>query len=96
MSTQYKDDFKKKKEHEEGKPLHDDYKNEKLDEALARWAESSPGLDQIHYKFIKKMARTQKLQLLEVYEQIWKTGAFAKEWTEAILIHILKSGKDAE
>jgi hypothetical protein len=94
-STQYIDDLNKK-EHEEGKPLHDDYKNEKLDEALAGCAGSSPGPDQIHYKFIKKMARTEKLQLLEVYEQIWKTGAFVKEWTEAILIHIQKSGKDTE
>jgi hypothetical protein len=103
-NTQYKDDFKKKKEQEEGKPLHVDYKNEEpynnplteeqLDEALAGFAGSSPGPDHMHYDLIKKMARTEKL--LEVYEHIWKTGAFPIEWTEAIVIPILKPGKDAK
>jgi hypothetical protein len=70
-STQYKDDFKK--EQEEGKPLHVDYKNEEpynspqtkeeLDEALAGCAGPSPDPDHIHYEFIKKMARTEKLKL---------------------------------
>jgi hypothetical protein len=48
---------------------------EELDKAL-ECAGSSPGSDQIQYDFIKKMARTEKLKLLEVYEQIWKTGEF--------------------
>jgi hypothetical protein len=67
-----------------------------LDEALPRWAGSSPGPDHIHYEFIKEMSRTELLKLLEVYEHIWKTGSYPKEWTEAIVIPILKSGKDAK
>jgi hypothetical protein len=52
---------------------------EELDEALAGCAGSSPGPDHIHYDFIKKMARTEKFKLLEVYVQIRKTGAFPQE-----------------
>jgi hypothetical protein len=67
-----------------------------LDEALLGCVGSSPGPDHIHYDFIKKMARTEKLKLLEVYGQIWKTGTSLKEWTEAIVIPILKPRKDAK
>jgi hypothetical protein len=69
------------KRQEEGKPLHVDYKNEEpynsplteeeLDEVLAGCAGSSPDPDHKHYQdFIKKMTRTKKLKLLEVFEQI--------------------------
>jgi hypothetical protein len=71
-------------EQEEGKSLHGDYKNEELynspltewefDEALARCAGSSPDSDHIHFDFFKKIARTEKLKLLVVFEQSWKTG----------------------
>jgi hypothetical protein len=67
-----------------------------LNEVLAGCAGSSSGPDPIHYDFIKKMARTEKLKLLEVYEQILKTGTFPKEWMEAIVILVLKPGKDTK
>jgi hypothetical protein len=90
-STQYKDDYEKNKEHEVGKPLHVDYKikepynslmtEDELDEAQAECAGSSPGLDHIHYDFIKKMAnRTEKLKLLEVYEQILLDGGHSNNY----------------
>jgi hypothetical protein len=67
-----------------------------LDKALAGCAGSSPGPYHIHCDFIKKMAGTEKLKILEVYEKIGKPVFTPKEWTEAILIPILKTGKDAK
>jgi hypothetical protein len=92
-STQYKDDFKRKKEQEEEKPLHVDFKYEELYYSPLTEEELN---EHTLYDFIKKMARTEKLKLLEVYEQIWKTGTFPKKWTEAIVIPILKPCKDAK
>jgi hypothetical protein len=55
---------------------------------------SSPGPDQIHYGFLKQMERPERLKVFEIYNKIWSTGEISSEWTEAIVIPILKAGKD--
>jgi hypothetical protein len=35
-----------------------------------------------------------RLKVLEIYNKIWSTEEFPCEWTEAIVISILKPGKD--
>ena len=35
-----------------------------------------------------------KQRLLDIYNQSWKTGTFPTSWKQAIIIHILKKGKD--
>jgi hypothetical protein len=62
--------------------------------ALASCTRSSPGLDEIHYDFIKQMNGPERMKLLGVYNKIWKTGDFPTGWTEATVIPILKPGKD--
>jgi hypothetical protein len=40
------------------------------------------------------MERPERVKVLEIYKKIWSTGAFTSEWTKAIVISILKPGKD--
>jgi hypothetical protein len=40
------------------------------------------------------MERPKRLKVLEIYNKIWSTEEFPCEWTEAIVIPILKPGKD--
>jgi hypothetical protein len=55
---------------------------------------SSPGSERIHYEFLKKLSRPERLKLLKAYQRIWETGDFPANWTEAIVIPIPKPGKD--
>jgi hypothetical protein len=67
---------------------------EEMDEALAAYAGYSPGPDHIHYEFIKKIARAEKIKIPNAYEQIWRSGTFPTSWSEDLVIPILKPGKN--
>jgi hypothetical protein len=53
-----------------------------------------PGSDDIQYEFLKKLDRATRLRLLSMYEKIRTEGVFPKEWRGAIVISILKPGKN--
>uniref|UniRef100_A0A0B7BSI4 Reverse transcriptase domain-containing protein n=1 Tax=Arion vulgaris TaxID=1028688 RepID=A0A0B7BSI4_9EUPU len=54
----------------------------------------SPGNDGITNEMIIEMGRQAKKKLLEIFNCSWKSGVIPKEWKEAILIPIKKTGKD--
>jgi hypothetical protein len=74
-NTQYTQQFRRKKDQEEKEPIQIqvDYRNKELYnsllteeekiEAFAGCARSSPDPDHIHYEFIKKMARPEKIKI---------------------------------
>jgi hypothetical protein len=40
------------------------------------------------------MARPEKMKIPKAYEQIWRSGTFLTNWSEALVIPILKPGRD--
>ena len=55
-----------------------------------------PGKDGITNEMIGHLGKTAKQKLLMIYNQSWKTGEFPHAWKEAIIIPILKKGKNKQ
>lgn len=56
---------------------------------------TTPGRDMISYSMLKNLPEEAIKALLELYNQIWKESILPKEWKSAIVIPIVKPGKDA-
>jgi endonuclease/exonuclease/phosphatase family metal-dependent hydrolase len=69
--------------------------NEML-EALDGCSGSSPGPDDVEYELIKQLYHSEKLIILNVFNQIWTSGEFPEEWKIATVIPVAKPGKDPE
>lgn len=67
---------------------------DELEFALGRCKGSSPGPDNIRYEFVKNMSQSDKLYLLKFYNMIWTKQVFPSAWKDALVIPILKPGKD--
>ena len=65
-----------------------------LENALISCKGSSPGPDTIQYEMIKKMNKQNKKELLNLYNRIYTERDFPESWKNALLIPILKNGKD--
>lgn len=62
--------------------------------ALSDCKGSSPGPDNIHYDFIKKLDETGIDQLLRIMNKIWIERVFPKKWKLSLIVPIPKQGKD--
>ena len=65
-----------------------------LTDALSKAHDTSPGPDDIHYQLLKHLPISTLLILLEIFNNIWKTGNIPKSWKEATVIPIPKPDKD--
>ena len=67
-----------------------------LTDALSKAHDTSPGPDDIHvhYPLLKHLPVSSLLILLEIFNDIWKTGNIPKSWKEATVIPIPKPDKD--
>ena len=65
-----------------------------LKQALNACSNSAPGEDQITYEIIKQLPINALEKLLELYNQSWKDSKMPDSWNEAIVIPILKLGKE--
>lgn len=65
-----------------------------LDAALSECQGSSPGPDGIHYDMIKNLPLIGKIELLKIYNDIFQNKKFPNNWRKALIIPILKAGKD--
>ena len=54
----------------------------------------APGKDDISNEMIRHLGSLAKQKLLDIYNHSWNTGTFPTSWKEAIIIPILKKGKD--
>lgn len=63
--------------------------------ALGTCKASSPGPDSITYTMIQNLHPDTLETLLYLYNKIWLAGRFPTSWREAIVVAILKEGKDA-
>ena len=65
-----------------------------LTDALSKAHNTSSGTDEIHYQLLKHLPVSSLLILLEIFNDIWKTGNIPKSWKEATVIPIPKPDKD--
>ena len=55
---------------------------------------SSPGEDRIVYDFLRHLPSVSLYAVLRLYNAVWEAGALPNVWRHAIVIPILKAGKD--
>ncbi|XP_076623123.1 uncharacterized protein LOC143342788 [Colletes latitarsis] len=65
-----------------------------LQSALKSVKNSSPGPDSIPNIFIQQLPKAGISYLLDIYNCIWLNGVFPTKWQEAIVVPILKPGKN--
>lgn len=103
-SAHYSNNFLRHKNAEERKIVRDKRQSEvgyncpftmqELKVALTTCGKSSPGRDRITYTMIKHLHDDTLEALLLLFNKIWRAGQFPKVWKEAIVVPILKEGKD--
>lgn len=69
---------------------------DELENSLESCSESAPGPDNIPYSMIRHMPTHTKFKLLHAYNRIWQTGIFPQAWKIAVIIPILKEGKQCQ
>ena len=62
--------------------------------ALDSCRKSAPGKDNISFEMIINLNTKAKKFLLQFYNHLWKKGFFPKAWRHAIVVPIVKPGKD--
>ena len=62
--------------------------------ALLTCSSSAPGLDTITFDMLAHLALPAKQGILGFYNRLWTSGSFPKCWRHAVIIPILKPGKD--
>ncbi|GBM86573.1 putative RNA-directed DNA polymerase from transposon X-element [Araneus ventricosus] len=65
-----------------------------LETALSRAHDTSPGPDGITYNILRHLNTTSVSYLLLLFNRIWTEQKYPSHWHEAIVVPILKPGKD--
>ena len=65
-----------------------------MENSLLDCSGSSPGPENITYEMIKNLTNLAKNHLLNFYNNLWMQNTFPDDFRKAILIPILKPGKD--
>ncbi|GBM53598.1 putative RNA-directed DNA polymerase from transposon BS [Araneus ventricosus] len=64
--------------------------------ALSKLHATSPGPDNIHLLILTHLTETSLYHILKLFNRIWKEKKFSSLWKRAVVIPILKPGKDAK
>lgn len=62
--------------------------------AIAKSGLTSPGKDQVCYIMLKHLGVQTENKLLGLYNKVWEEGRLPSSWKEAVIIPIVKPGKD--
>ncbi|GFT33200.1 putative RNA-directed DNA polymerase from transposon X-element [Trichonephila clavipes] len=63
-------------------------------ESLSSTHNTSPGPDGISYELLRHLNEDSLVSLLYLFNRIWREQVYPTQWQEAIVIPILKPGKD--
>ena len=101
---QYSQKFQKFKYHQEKHPVkfqsdESESYNQlfsliELQDAIGQAHDTAVGPDEIHYQMLKHLPEVSVISLLEIFNNIWETGSFPSDWSEAIIIPFPKPEKD--
>ena len=67
---------------------------DELKEAISKSHDTATGPDEIHYQMLKHLPPRSLEALLDIFNDMWKTGKFPKSWELATIIPVPKPGKD--
>ena len=70
------------------------FSKSELRAALSKCSDTSPGLDDIPYAFLRHLSALSLDFLLALYNRVWCSGEFPASWGVAVVIPIPKPGKD--
>ena len=70
------------------------FKLSELKNSLDRSKDTTAGPDDIHYQILKHLPSDALETLLNIMNEIWRTGTFPEDWHKAVIIPIPKPGKD--
>ena len=100
----YSDNFLRYKRQQEQRPINfgtniafhynDVITDVEFRHALSSCQESSPGEDEVTYSMIKNLHPTIHTIILSLFNRIFSEHVFPSQWHEAIVVAILKLGKD--
>ena len=71
-----------------------DFNLDELVEAIQLSHDSATGPHEIHYQMLKHLPENSLKTPLKIFNNIWETGKFPKDWTYATIIPIPKPRKD--
>jgi hypothetical protein len=75
--------------------LNAEFRRQELLDALADVKrKSSPGEDRVTYEFLQKLPDISQVMLLALSNGVWRCGRLPQRWKHAIVVPILKVGKD--
>ncbi|GBL91055.1 hypothetical protein AVEN_184436-1 [Araneus ventricosus] len=75
-------------------PYNSEFRMFELETTLSRAHDTSPGPDGITYNMLRHLNTTSLSLLLFLFNRIWTEKKYPSQWHEAIVIPILKPGKD--
>ncbi|GFT13876.1 probable RNA-directed DNA polymerase from transposon X-element [Trichonephila clavipes] len=75
-------------------PYNCDFDMCELKRALSLAHNTSPGPDGISYELLRHLNEDSLISLLYLFNRIWREQVYPTQWQEAIVIPILKPGKD--
>ncbi|GBN50401.1 hypothetical protein AVEN_224439-1 [Araneus ventricosus] len=75
-------------------PYNRDFTFSELQRCLSEIHKSSPGPDNISYNMIQHLSDESLHNLLFLYNRIWHERSFPSSWQQAIIIPVLKPGKE--
>ncbi|GFX96322.1 probable RNA-directed DNA polymerase from transposon X-element [Trichonephila clavipes] len=75
-------------------PYNCDFDMFELKRALSTAHNTSPGPDGISYVLLRHLSEDSLVSLLYLFNRIWREHVYPTQWQEAIVIPILKPGKD--
>ena len=67
---------------------------EEINLAISELHNSATGEDEIHNSMLLNSSEKIRQEILNLFNNIWKTGFYPKNWKNATIIPILKPGKD--
>ena len=70
------------------------FKLSELKNSLDKSHDTTAGPDNIHYQILKHLPSDALETLLNIMNEIWRTGKFQEDWHKAVIIPIPKPGKD--
>ena len=70
------------------------FKLSDLKNSLDKSHDTTAGPDDIHYQILKHLPSDALETLLNIMNEIWRTGKFPEDWHKAVIIPIPKPGKD--
>ncbi|GFV94156.1 putative RNA-directed DNA polymerase from transposon X-element [Trichonephila clavipes] len=77
-------------------PYNCDFDMFELKRALSSAHNTSPGPDGISYELLRYLTDDSLVSLLYLFKRIWREQVYPTQWQEAIVIPIVKPGKDPQ